>query len=108
MNDLNAELGQLAKSISKWNGRHNRIVKGQMEAIKHEQTMRRKGLRTQGVFIECRQTENTLTEKMPKTIAANAPYCSKKTTTGQGIVQSCPCSRIDIAGTVLVMNLYRK
>lgn len=58
MNELNARLSELYKkplrSIGK---RYNNHIKLQINQIKHEQTLRRKGLRTQGVWITTFSTQ---------------------------------------------------
>lgn len=55
MNQLNARLSELYKELpsGKWTfqRRYRQHLLNQINQIKYEQTLRRKGLRSQGVFI---------------------------------------------------------
>lgn len=53
MNQLNAKLSELYKELpsSKW-AFQRKYRQHLINQIKHEQTLRRKGLRTQGIWIE--------------------------------------------------------
>lgn len=56
MNQLNAKLSELYRELPsrKWafQRKYRQYILNLINQIKHEQTMRRKGLRTQGIWIE--------------------------------------------------------
>lgn len=61
MNQLNAKLSELYKELPsrKWafERRYRQHILNLINQIKHEQTLRRKGLRTQGVWITTSSTQ---------------------------------------------------
>lgn len=61
MNQLNAKLSELYKELPsrKWafQRRYRQHILNLINQIKHEQTLRRKGLRTQGVWITIFSTQ---------------------------------------------------
>ena len=61
MNQLNAKLSELYKELpsSKWafQRKYRQHILNLINQIKHEQTLRRKGLRTQGVWITTFHTQ---------------------------------------------------
>lgn len=61
MNQLNAKLSELYKELPsrKWafERRYRQHILNLINQIKHEQTLRRKGLRTQGVWITTFSTQ---------------------------------------------------
>lgn len=56
MNQLNAKLSELYRELPSPKGafqrKYRQYILNLINQIKHEQTMRRKGLRTQGIWIE--------------------------------------------------------
>lgn len=56
MNQLNAKLSELYRELPSGKGvfqrKYRQHILNLINQIKHEQTLRRKGLRTQGVWIE--------------------------------------------------------
>lgn len=77
MNQLNAKLSELYKELPsrKWafQRKYRQHILNLINQIKHEQTMRRKGLRTQGIWIEIpKQSSRTLSLKNSLTITSNS------------------------------------
>lgn len=74
MNQLNAKLSELYKELPsrKWafERKYRQHILNLINQIKHEQTLRRKGLRTQGIWIKIPKTITTM--KIKATALSNS------------------------------------